>query len=321
MTTDQLIASCAEAGVSVSVTQLARWVREGLIPVHLRRRRSRGRGRGIEWVWDAECVPRAIIIRQALAQGDPSLKTAAVALAGVGYSPSPERLREVLVGGVQWVEHSFQRRQTYLEQPRKIAARRHVANLRRKTHDLPEPFVDSLATLGLAVYGLDAQDGGAGQYVSFAAFRRALEQSNEAALLAAYEDAGLLLPAILPGVLPVVNLTLILAEGRRAGHHQYKLFNVETIMEDIRVEPGRVVVPVESPARLFRLAFTVVLVAVRVYGAPMIEAVSKPLTAFAQMFGAYAQMSGYSGHSALSHLMGLAQVASPIPKQEDHPDS
>jgi len=313
MTTDQLLAACADAGARVSITQLTRWVREGLIPGNLRRRHSRGRGRGIEWLWDPECLPRAIVIARTLARGDPSLKAAAVVLAGVGYAPAAERLREALVGGLGEVERSFQRRQAYLKEPHQVAAKKHRAALRRKTHDLPPSFVEGLATLGLVAHGLDGE-GGAGQYLSFGALRRALEDVENNALLAAYKDAGQLLGEILPWLLPLMNLTQILAAGRRAGGRAEKLYNVRAILEDIRIEHGRAVVPEDSPAGMLRLAFAVLLVALRVHGDAMVEALEGPLFAFWRGFVAYAKMSGHPGSS---ELMARLERAVPLPKQEE----
>jgi hypothetical protein len=54
MTTEQLIEACESRGITVSVTQLGRWVREGLILDSLRRRHGRGRGMGTEWLWEVE---------------------------------------------------------------------------------------------------------------------------------------------------------------------------------------------------------------------------------------------------------------------------
>src|SRR5947209_15220302 len=96
LTTAQLIDSCTRQGVDVSVTQLARWMRAGLIPVFLRKQHGRGRGMGAEWHWKTECLSRAILIAQTLAAGDPSLQRAASVLAAVGYAPDAECLRQVL---------------------------------------------------------------------------------------------------------------------------------------------------------------------------------------------------------------------------------
>src|SRR5215831_1097031 len=99
MTTEEVIAACADARVAVSVPQLARWVRAGLIPAHLRQRRSRGRGKGIEWLWQPECVNRAIIIARTVQVGegsDPSLRRAALSLMLLGYDLAAQPLRDLL---------------------------------------------------------------------------------------------------------------------------------------------------------------------------------------------------------------------------------
>src|SRR5579875_2520696 len=88
MTTGQLIQKCAEQGAAVTVTQLARWVQEGLILGELRQRHGLGKGRGTQWLWEAECLPRAVIIARSLSN-DRSLLHAARTLAEIGYAPSP----------------------------------------------------------------------------------------------------------------------------------------------------------------------------------------------------------------------------------------
>src|SRR5215831_1822595 len=103
ITTEQVIAACAESGETVSVPQLSRWIRAGLIPAHLRQRRSRGRGKGIEWLWQPECVDRALIIARTIQVGDgsdPSLNRAALMLAALGYAPSAQLLRDLLIRGL-----------------------------------------------------------------------------------------------------------------------------------------------------------------------------------------------------------------------------
>src|SRR6266446_2679714 len=97
MTTDQLIEACESRGITVSITQLGRWVREGLILDSLRKRHGRGRGMGTEWLWEAECLPRAVLTGCALADSGRSFKQAAKILAETGYAPAPSRLRTVLL--------------------------------------------------------------------------------------------------------------------------------------------------------------------------------------------------------------------------------
>src|SRR5689334_20568365 len=96
MTTEQLICECAKQGIVVTITQLARWVKEGLIPNSLRQRHGLGQGNGTEWLWDEECLPRAIMISRSLSN-DRSLLHAAGKLAETGYVLSPLVLREVLL--------------------------------------------------------------------------------------------------------------------------------------------------------------------------------------------------------------------------------
>src|SRR6266568_7724632 len=95
MTTEQLIEACTNECINVSITQLGRWVREGLIPDSLRRRHGRGRGMGTEWLWKAECLPRAVLIGRALADGSRSFQHAAKVLAQAGYAPAIPHLRLV----------------------------------------------------------------------------------------------------------------------------------------------------------------------------------------------------------------------------------
>jgi hypothetical protein len=118
LTAEQIIEGCAQEELTVSKQQLGRWARKdrGLLPPP-RRRGKRGEGRGVTWVWDVECLPRAIIIARTLQQGDPSLKQAAMELWIRGYVPTaPTLLRELLHHVVAGFEERIQRRQTYLKQ-------------------------------------------------------------------------------------------------------------------------------------------------------------------------------------------------------------
>jgi len=113
MTTEQLIEECAKHGVIVTTTKLARWVKGGLIPSSLRHRHGLGQGNGTKWLWDTECLPRAVIIGRSLGN-DRSLSHAARALAEIGYAPSPLVLREVLLDCVAIYQRPMIVRQTYI---------------------------------------------------------------------------------------------------------------------------------------------------------------------------------------------------------------
>src|SRR5262245_50984133 len=150
MTTEQLMEACARESAAVSVTQLARWVREGLIPGTLRKRRGRGRGKGAEWVWEPQCLPRALLIARTLASGDPSLQRAAQTLALVGYAPSAARLRTVLLDGLDLFERVTTYREPYLKQLDMAAGerrRRLSQNIKRKGATLPDAVVATLTAI------------------------------------------------------------------------------------------------------------------------------------------------------------------------------
>src|SRR5258708_28385523 len=116
ITTEQLIETCASEGINVSVTQLGRWMREGLIPESFRRRHGRGRGMGTEWLWKTECLPRAVLIGRTLANGNRSFQHTAMVLAQAGYAPTVSRLRLVLLDCLAVCKQSMTTRQTYLTQ-------------------------------------------------------------------------------------------------------------------------------------------------------------------------------------------------------------
>jgi len=88
LTTQEVIAGCADAGLQVKVTQLTRWADYGLMSRP--RKHGLGRGKGSEQRWAADCLPRAILIARALQDGDPSLLRAARALFDTGYEIKPE---------------------------------------------------------------------------------------------------------------------------------------------------------------------------------------------------------------------------------------
>lgn len=156
LTTELLIEACAALDVSVSTTQLSAWVRAGLIPAHLRRSHGRGRGQGVEWLWEAECLPRALIIGKTLREGDPSFRRAAFQLAALGYAPDAEWLRKILLEGLARVEQILVKRQGYLksEQPTAQKRRRLRKHVARHASRLPYSVADNLLLTGEMLHGL-----------------------------------------------------------------------------------------------------------------------------------------------------------------------
>jgi hypothetical protein len=203
MTTEAVIATCADAGVAVSVPQLARWVRAGLIPAHLRQRHSRGRGKGIEWLWQPECVSRAIIIARSVQVGegsDPSLLRAALSLALFGHDLAAEPLRDLLLRGMSEFGLSPQKPQPQLqaggatEAPERIRRR-----FLRQFPTAPESTIQVLTAVEISrqslrrswVSEVRADDAAV---LSIPRLRTGLLAADDTTLLTAYAQAKLFAP-------------------------------------------------------------------------------------------------------------------------------
>lgn len=167
LTAEEIIEGCAQAGFSVTKLQLGRWSRKdrGLLTTP-RRRGRKGEGRGVTWVWDAECLPRAIIIARTLQHGDPSLKQAAMELWIRGYPPhSPGLLRDLLHHVIAGFEERVRRRQTYLDQAELSIyerRRRFKGATKRKLAVAPQKVQDFGVLAGQGLVGL-ANSSGDGQ--------------------------------------------------------------------------------------------------------------------------------------------------------------
>ncbi len=215
MTTEQLIEACSNEGVTVSATQLGRWVREGLIPASLRRRHGRGRGMGAEWRWEAECLQRAVLIGRTLATGDPSLQRAARVLAEAGYAPSIPRLRAVFLDYLAEYKRLMTKRQTYLTEDRSQAEKRKrlTKHIRRKMPTMPDSaFQPFAAYIGALLDVIPPDDPSVPdamkwlqQYFSIPALQGRLETIDGSLLLEKYEEAGRATPFLVPLVLECVN--------------------------------------------------------------------------------------------------------------------
>jgi len=326
LTTQQLIAACAREGVTVSSSQLGRWSREGLLPAARRHRKPRGYG--AEWHWEAECLPRALIIARTLASGDPSLGRAAQMLARAGYAPSAARLRQVLLNGVDAFERMATHREPYLREPtllpdmKRKRLRRH---LKRKGADLPDAVLASVTTYAQALHGLSGVDpsasapaiGAAGQgweqYVSLEAMRQALIEVRDADLLDAYAQAGQGLLQSLPLFTTLFNVLLLpfladrLTLDGKSTEGLPQGVSLEVILADLKQDNGRTIVSPENPAGLLRLYFTVALAQVRTQGDHMIEALAKPMFALGDTLIDLAKGRGFPGAETLSFNVGGGQ--------------
>ena len=229
MTTDEVISACAEAGVAVSVPQLARWVRAGLIPAHLRQRHSRGRGKGIEWLWQPECANRAVIVARTVQLGegsDPSLNRAALMLAASGYAPSAQLLRSLLVRGLDELGQSLHKRQPYLldggvpDAPQRIKRR-----FRRQFPTAPDSTIQTLTAIEISMHGLPQTGsvqvtGDTAELLSLPRWREALLTADDASLLKAYAQAKQFAPLFgkLGNFLMKIQEALLAAAPTFGGH-------------------------------------------------------------------------------------------------------
>lgn len=274
MTTKQLIHACAEQGVTVTVTQLTRWVREGLIPSEFRRRHGLGRGSGTQWLWEAECLPRATIIGRSLSR-DRSLLHAARSLAEAGYAPSPLVLKDVLLDCVEAYRRFMTTRQTYIgsDHSQEEQYRRLRQHMRRKTPDMPNAAFDPFLATVAAFIGVLPNDAHVSenmqqiqQTVSVPSLKEQLETIDGPSLLAKYESVGLLIPSFVPLIVGLLNefvspLVKQLQEKKGQGTTTLlPTLNTQKLQEYIQIEGERVITDNLGLGRL-RLYLTILTVA------------------------------------------------------------
>src|SRR5258708_19301221 len=94
LTTEELCARCEEStSFKPTVHQLGDWVNEGLLPPS---QAGPGKGRRVGGTgprrWDAECLPRLLLIAQSRKGKYVSVARASPALAAAGYSPGLNHL-------------------------------------------------------------------------------------------------------------------------------------------------------------------------------------------------------------------------------------
>ncbi len=277
MTTEQLIEACTNEGINVSVTQLGRWVREGLIPDSLRRRHGRGRGMGTEWLWKAECLPRVVLIARTLADGNRSFQHTAKILAATGYAPAVSRLRLILLDCLAASKQLMIGRQTYLAQdhPQTEKRKRLKKYMRRKMPDMPDSIFEPFTACIGALFGVISPDDlnapesmkQLQQFISFPVLQQRLETINSSVLLGKYEEAGHMIPIFAPAMVGMFNwflLPLLRQQLQKEGHETSKLptsIDPEAILGTIQLEAGHTIT--SNPAiGYLRLALAALLMTI-----------------------------------------------------------
>jgi hypothetical protein len=180
---------------------------------------------GIEWLWDRECLDRALIIARTLkAEEDPSLDRAALILAALGYAPSAERLRGLLIRGVDNFTVWQTRRQTYLksEPPAPEEKRKRLERmLRRRMPVMPDPITQKLVRFNALLHGVaDVTDEvpSATIFPSLATTRERLERVDSPTLLANYERAKYVAPHMARYWEPLRSISAIYASISASSH-------------------------------------------------------------------------------------------------------
>ncbi len=277
ITTEQLIEACANEGINVSVTQLGRWVREGLISDALRRRHGRGRGMGTEWLWKTECLPQAVLIGRTLASDHRSFQHTAMILTATGYAPAIPRLRLVLLDALATFKHLMTTRQTYLTQDHSQAEKRKRLNnhMRRKMPDMPDAVFEPFTACIGALFGVISPDDPNApesmkhlqQFISFLALQRRLETIESSILLGKYEEAGHMIPLFAPVIVGMFNgflLPLLRQQLQREGRETSMLPNSidpDAILGTIQLEVGHIITsnPALGYLRLYLAIFLTVI--------------------------------------------------------------
>lgn len=278
MTTEQLIEACASEGVTVSISQIGRWVREGLIPDSLRRRHGRGRGMGAEWLWDAECLPRAVLIRHALVDGDRSFRHAARVLAETGYAPAAAYLRPALLDCLTDLQQFMTKRLPYLVENRPQAEKhsRFTKHMRRKVADMPDSTFQSFAAFAGAILGVIPLDDPTvpdvmkqfQQFFSIPALQQRLETIDDATLLEKYEEVRRAITSLLPFVLEAIDslaLPLLRQQLEKKGQDTSMLptsINPEEFLKTMLPEEGHNLITANPVIGNLRLFFSILLIAI-----------------------------------------------------------
>jgi hypothetical protein len=211
LTTEELLTQAeAKTGFRPSVHQLGDWVSAGLLPPS---RPGAGRGRLVGGTaprqWDAECLPRLILIVGSRKGKQVTLVRAALALALGGYDPGPKYLREVLTTGLfdvrQAIQQGLGKNRAFLK-ARSLSAKekrkRYHASVERRYTKVDATLRQFAERLEVVLLGLTPpQEGDALGQLLFVMMDQAgvlLQEASDQELRAAYRLTNEALPQGVP---------------------------------------------------------------------------------------------------------------------------
>ena len=220
-TEDLLTRTEAATGIRPSVHQLGDWVSAGLLPPS---RPGAGRGRSVGGTaprrWEAECLPRLILIVESRRGKQVSLIQAAQALAHAGYDPGAKYLRDVLTSRLfdlqENIEHTLTKHRTFLKERSLSAAEKHKryhASVMRRYTDIDPAFRAQAEKLELVALRLakPQEDDALGQmlFLMTEEIGTLLKEASDGELETAYRLANEFLPQatmLLPTLRPAFRL-------------------------------------------------------------------------------------------------------------------
>lgn len=144
MLTAEIVEGCARTDVYVNGDKLARWARQGWLASPVRH--GLGQGRGVEWRWQADSLPRAILVARAVTPGHDSRLRVSRVLVGGGYSVPPSDLRSLLLEDIARLVTAISKRQTYLKRDLLPSTKRRRLNemIDRRLSGYPSPIVEAV---------------------------------------------------------------------------------------------------------------------------------------------------------------------------------
>jgi hypothetical protein len=269
LTTEEVLAACAAEEVTVSVAQLGRWQRAGLLAKP--QRRGRGRGRGWDTVWEGDTPTRAILIAHTLRSGR-RLSAAAFLLLFKGLAPRGDVVQQLLADALEEAQRDDQTRQSYLDDPHLSRAekrRRAVKATQRRFANTTPELQNALARLRVMSHRLVPPTGhpvnALTPYLSFAALQKAVRESDAETVSEACQIGNRLIDQTADYLTPFFSALLELMGS--ASSHQPAVSETASELQGFALDVATL-----GPLDFFRLIALLYVLALNYYGQPMLDA-------------------------------------------------